>query len=42
VENQPNGNIVGVRNHKIMEKKRREKKSDQKVRARGSSFSVGY
>jgi hypothetical protein len=31
-----------VRNHKIMEKKEREKKSDQKGRARGSSFSVGY
>jgi hypothetical protein len=31
--------MVGVRNHKIMEKK---EKSDQKGRARGSSFSVGY
>jgi hypothetical protein len=28
--------MVGVRNHEVMEKKR--KKSDQKGRARGSSF----
>jgi hypothetical protein len=34
--------MVGVRNHKIMEKKEREKKSDRKGRARDSSFSVGY
>jgi hypothetical protein len=35
--------MVGVRNHKIMEKKKKKKKkSDQKGRARGSSFSVGY
>jgi hypothetical protein len=30
VEIYPNGNMVGVRNHKIMEKKEREKISDQK------------
>jgi hypothetical protein len=34
--------MVGVRIHKIMEKKEREKQSDQKGRASGSSFSVGY
>jgi hypothetical protein len=35
--------MVGVRNQKIMERKRRKRKnSDQKGRARGSSFSVGY
>jgi hypothetical protein len=34
--------MVGVRNHKILEKKMKEKKSDQKRRARGSSFSAGY
>jgi hypothetical protein len=34
--------MVGVRNHKIMQKKEERKNSDQKGRARGSSFSVGY
>jgi hypothetical protein len=34
--------MVGVRIPKIMEKKEREKQSDQKGRARGNSFSAGY